>query len=118
MQMHNKKRRGGNMNIRLLGASVVVLVVIVGLVAGIFAGSIERALLAPPMGRLAAGQPTTMPSSPVQTAPTATATGQMLATDTFQRPDQALWGMASDKGMWGGDANTKSQVFSVVGRVG
>ncbi len=108
------------MNIRLLGASVVVLVVIAGLVAGIFAGSIQRALLAPPAGSQAAGQPTAMPSSPAQTAPTATATatGQMLAMDTFQRPDRALWGMASDKSMWGGDANTKSQIFSVVGNTG
>lgn len=110
------------MNMRLLGASVVVLVVIGGLVAGIFAGSIQRALLAPATGSLATSQSTIMPSSPAQTAPTATSTtstsNQMLATDTFQRPNQALWGIASDKRTWQGDANIQNQIFSVVGATG
>jgi hypothetical protein len=35
-----------------------------------------------------------------------------LGTDTFSRPNQALWGTASDGQTWGGDANTNS-VFSI-----
>ncbi len=105
------------MNIRLLGASAVVLVVIMGLVAGIFAGSIQHALMTP-----VAAQPTITPSSPAQAAPTTppttSTTDQMLAMDTFQRPNQALWGTASDKRSWQGDANTQSQIFSVVGATG
>jgi hypothetical protein len=41
----------------------------------------------------------------------------VLATDTFQRPTQALWGTASDGQSWGGDANVKS-VFSIASNSG
>jgi streptogramin lyase len=40
------------------------------------------------------------------------ASGTVLGTDTFSRPNQALWGTASDGQTWGGDANTNS-VFSI-----
>jgi len=43
--------------------------------------------------------------------------GSTLAQDTFQRPNQALWGTASDGHTWGGDANTVS-VFSIVNNTG
>ena len=43
--------------------------------------------------------------------------GAILAQDTFQRPNQALWGTASDGHTWGGDANTIS-VFSIVNNTG
>jgi hypothetical protein len=43
--------------------------------------------------------------------------GTILAQDTFQRPNQALWGTASDGHTWGGDANTIS-VFSIVNNTG
>jgi hypothetical protein len=43
--------------------------------------------------------------------------GTILAHDTFQRPDQALWGTASDGQTWGADANTGS-VFSIVTNTG
>ena len=43
--------------------------------------------------------------------------GTLLAQDTFQRPNQALWGTASDGHTWGGDANTIS-VFSIVNNTG
>src|SRR5260370_19024085 len=39
--------------------------------------------------------------------------GTILAQDTFQRPNQALWGTASDGHTWGGDANTVS-AFSIL----
>lgn len=110
------------MNMRLLGASVVVLIVIGGLIAGIFAGSIQRALLVPATGSPTTNQLTAMPSSPAQMAPTSTpttsTTNQILAMDTFKRPNQALWGIASDKRTWQGDANTQNQIFSVAGATG
>ena len=40
-----------------------------------------------------------------------------LATDTFQRANQSLWGTASDGQTWGGDANTLS-TFSISGNAG
>jgi len=43
--------------------------------------------------------------------------GSTLAQDTFQRPNQALWGMASDGHTWSGDANTVS-VFSILNHTG
>ena len=43
--------------------------------------------------------------------------GTILAQDTFQRPNQALWGKASDGHTWGGDANTVS-AFSIVNNTG
>src|SRR5207244_10397838 len=50
--------------------------------------------------------------------PTSTPTsGTPLGTDTFQRPNQAHWGTASDGQTWDGDANTQS-VFSISGNTG
>lgn len=43
--------------------------------------------------------------------------GTILAQDTFQRPNQAHWGTASDGLTWGGDANTASP-FSIVNNTG
>jgi len=40
-----------------------------------------------------------------------------LAQDTFQRPDQSLWGTASDGQKWGADANTLSN-FSIKQQTG
>lgn len=104
------------MNMRLLSAAVVVLVVIGGLVAGVFAGSIQRALTVPAQGAVKS-TPAAQPSVTAQVMPTATATDQMLAEDTFQRVNQALWGVASDKRTWEGDAN-KRPVFSITGKAG
>ncbi len=61
--------------------------------------------------------PTSTPTSTVTPTSTPTPTGtptgwSPLATDTFQRPNQALWGTASDGQTWGGDANTQS-FFSI-----
>jgi hypothetical protein len=41
----------------------------------------------------------------------------LLAADTFQRPNQSLWGTASDGLNWGGDANGRS-AFSIAGGAG
>jgi hypothetical protein len=49
---------------------------------------------------------------------TATPTpGSTLGQDSFQRPNQALWGTASDGQTWGGDANAQS-AFSIVNNRG
>ncbi len=58
------------------------------------------------------GTPTPSPSPSPSPSP-----GSTLAQDTFQRPNQALWGTASDGHTWGGDANTVS-VFSIVNNTG
>jgi len=52
---------------------------------------------------------TSTSTSTSTTVPSAT----VLGTDTFQRPDQALWGTASDGQTWAGDANTQG-AFSIV----
>jgi hypothetical protein len=41
----------------------------------------------------------------------------VLGTDTFRRPNQARWGVASDGQSWGGDANARS-VFSIASHAG
>jgi hypothetical protein len=54
---------------------------------------------------------TVPPTIPTQAAQILQAT--ILAQDTFQRADQALWGAASDGQSWEGDAN-KLAAFSIV----
>ena len=54
---------------------------------------------------------TTKKSPSTQTTPTQTIPG-LLEQDTFNRPDQNLWGTASDGTRWSGDANT-SPDFSI-----
>lgn len=109
------------MNTRLLAISVLVLLVIAGLVAGLFAGSIQRALTIP---QNSATLPRSKAPMQMQAAPTTTGTmtSQMpanapLAQDTFQRNDQQFWGTASDGRAWTGDANTR-QAFSITGTMG
>lgn len=60
--------------------------------------------------------PTPSPSPTVTPSPSPTPTSA-LAQDTFQRPNQAHWGTASDGQIWGGDANTAS-TFSIVNNTG
>jgi hypothetical protein len=59
--------------------------------------------------------------SPLPTSPPASLTSPhgILAQDTFRRPNQALWGTASDGHSWGGDANTGSffSIFNNTGQV-
>ena len=120
------------MNMRVLVIIVLLVVVITGLVAGVFANSIQHALT------VSAGQGVTTTNAAtttgqaasktqVQATPKAVATAtpamplqgtmSVVAQDTFQRQDQALWGTATDGRMWDGDANT-SAAFSVAGNVG
>ena len=62
--------------------------------------------------------PTSGPTSTPTTGPTPSPTpGTVLGSDTFQRPNQPLWGTATDGQTWGGDANTQT-IFSIVGNAG
>ena len=60
---------------------------------------------------------TTVPSSTTTTSTTLPGGGGVLAGDTFQRANRALWGTASDGLNWGGDANTIA-AFSISGNAG
>ncbi|MGH2479513.1 MAG: hypothetical protein ACRDHW_07665, partial [Ktedonobacteraceae bacterium] len=50
-------------------------------------------------------------------SPTAPTIPGLLVQDTFHRPDQTLWGMASDGNRWGGDAGTSND-FSIFHQTG
>jgi hypothetical protein len=108
------------MSTRVTILSFLVILVILGLVAGLFAGSIQKALFVP----TSQGMVHLAPVNPVRPAPTqaaamAPAQGNTntLAQDTFQRKDQPLWGNASDGRAWQGDANT-ANAFSVANGAG
>jgi hypothetical protein len=109
------------MNGRLLIVTLLVMLVIGGLFAGLFAGSIERTLMVPEP-RLAT--PTIAIKQPVKVQVTPTMPSQMpanpIAQDTFQRKNQALWGISSDTNRWNGDANNPNDqtIFSVVNQSG
>jgi streptogramin lyase len=66
---------------------------------------------------------TTTSSTSTTTTSTSTTTttvpgsGTVLGIDTFQRPDQLLWGNASDGQTWAGDANSLN-AFSISGNTG
>lgn len=115
------------MNVRGIGLTLLTLCILGGLIAAFFTPAIAATLTLPPTR--STGQ--TAHSTPVQPTPTATpvpaepapqmtvpASGvTVLAQDTFQRPDQALWGTASDNRVWGGDANTSS-AFLIINHAG
>jgi hypothetical protein len=68
--------------------------------------------------------PTATSTPLVSATPTATLTptatpapGTTIAQDTFQRPNQSLWGTASDGQVWGGDANSNA-AFSISNNTG
>ncbi len=62
--------------------------------------------------------PSPSPSVTVVSSPSPSPTsGTSLAQDTFQRPNQAQWGIASDGNTWSGDANTQS-AFSISNNTG
>jgi hypothetical protein len=49
---------------------------------------------------------TDTPTPTTTVTPTPTPVNNVIAQDTFQRPDQAYWGTASDGQVWAADANT------------
>ncbi len=60
---------------------------------------------------------TTSTTTASTTTTTVPSSGAVLGTDTFQRPNQTLWGNASDGQRWGGDANSVN-AFSISGNAG
>ena len=111
------------MNRRITLTSLLVGLIIVGLIAGFFTGSIQNALSAP-MVRMMGGTGNAAPKA-VQAAPqparpqpvAATPVVNTLAQDTFRRQNQQLWGTATDGRMWQGDANT-ANAFSIANGAG
>lgn len=55
--------------------------------------------------------------SPTMSSPTTRPVAHVLAQDTFQRPNQVFWGVASDGQDWGSDAN-RLAAFSIVNHTG
>ena len=130
----------------LMLVCALTIVVILGLVAGAFTESIQRALTLPHASAMgmndmngANGGMGVKPVAPVKPTVQAmpTPSGMMgtpmmggtngtgmgagtvttLAQDTFQRTNQSLWGMSSDGRNWEGDANTLAS-FSITGAMG
>ncbi|GAC1394023.1 MAG: hypothetical protein NVS4B11_33850 [Ktedonobacteraceae bacterium] len=110
------------MNMRLLGITLLVVMMIGGLVAGTFAHAIERALTVPAhVTQIASPLVVTKKTTPVAVMPvTGAPVDNVLAQDLFQRADQPLWGTATDHRAWNGDANSAphQNVFSIVNMVG
>lgn len=109
------------MNKRLTILSLLTMLVIAGLIAGFFTGSIQKALSAP-MTQAMNGLMNRVSTAPTpgQATPGATtqpANGPTLALDNFQRPNQQFWGTATDKQIWSGDAN-KANAFSIANGIG
>jgi hypothetical protein len=114
------------MRIRWIGFSLITLCMIGGLVAGVYARSIEAALTiqpaqavarhkTPPPTQAPARSPTSgNPATPPVTATMTPLPGgvSVLARDTFQRTAQVFWGTASDGHTWSGDANS-IEIFSI-----
>lgn len=110
------------MNTRLFVFTLLGICLLAGLVAGIFSRSIETALSMPRINTIQTATPTSIPAKPTLTpvsrtpSPAANKT-DILAQDTFQRPDQAFWGTASNGRTWAGDASSVN-AFSIVGKAG
>lgn len=98
-------------NARWLLITLCFLFAMSGLASGVLARPLQRALVLPPdhpMATISVG------ATPATMLPTPTATTlPILAQDTFQRPDQALWGRASDGQSWESDANVQAQSFFI-----
>ncbi len=115
------------MTTRMLALTLLTLCMLGGLAAALFAPALAATLTVP--ATPAAGQIATPPNvEPMQSPagqtppstpqPTQLASGvTVLAQDTFQRPDQALWGQSSDGQIWSGDANSSSR-FSIANNAG
>ncbi len=112
------------MSKRFVTYTALSILILGGLFAGLFTGAIQKSLTLPMVeAMMQMGTTRNQARTMAKIVPTATATTQtqvaanLLAQDTFQRANQALWGTASDGRQWGGDANTQ-QAFSIVGAAG
>ena len=110
---------------RFIGITLLGILIIGGLLASFYSQAIEQALTLTPgkntPSRVTGIGPKMPEASPTAIVLPATATqaaqmlqATILAQDTFQRADQALWGAASDGQSWEGDAN-KMIAFSIAG---
>ncbi|MEO7021723.1 MAG: hypothetical protein ABI234_16335 [Ktedonobacteraceae bacterium] len=115
---------------RTCGLTLLVLCVLGGLVAALFSPTLAATLTLPatPAASQSTAPPNVEPAlltvgpTPTIGATTAQPTQlpssvTMLVQDTFQRPDQSLWGQSSDGQIWSGDANT-NPFFSIVNGAG
>src|SRR5258708_7414205 len=131
---------GSLMNMRVLGLSLLVVCILGGILAALFAPTLAATLTLPAKPGAGSGQvalPTStqavpQPTTKTITQPTKVATvgnnpgaqvtqpaaGTMiLAQDTFQRTNQQFWGTSSDGRLWGIDANSNN-AFSIVNHTG
>lgn len=76
-----------------LATSLLLLCALVGLVAGGLTAILPHRLVAAPV------------KAPLVRATSAPTPTTVLSQDDFHRPDQPLWGVASDGHIWGADAN-------------
>ncbi|GHO46423.1 hypothetical protein [Ktedonospora formicarum] len=108
---------------RVVAITLLLILVLLGLTAGVFMETIQRSLTLPDMQDMFRGNvgktPTTMPTIAPTAKPKTTPTIAVnaLARDSFQRQDQSLWGTASDGNTWMGDANARAN-FSINGQEG
>jgi hypothetical protein len=110
---------------RLVGITLLGICIVAGLITGLFSRSIEAALTLTMNDKTNAGTSGAVmpiPTSAINQVPTPTPSPlpigvNILAQDTFQRPNQTFWGTASDGRTWEGDAN-KANVFSIAGGAG
>ena len=109
---------------RLISITLLGILIIGGLIAAFYSQAIERTLTAPLRQSMSSHAMGMLPEMPTA-SPTAPATptqaaqvlqASILAQDTFQRADEALWGVASDGQSWQGDAN-KLAAFSIGGSI-
>jgi hypothetical protein len=109
---------------RFIGITLLGILIIGGLLAVFYSQPIERILTSVPGENMSSRATSMVPEMPTSslaatvppTIPTQAAQilqATILAQDTFQRADQALWGAASDGQSWEGDAN-KLAAFSIV----
>lgn len=106
----------------LLLAALVVGLAIVGSISGVQAGRAhqqgqQQATSVVVRVRATPASPSPSPVNTVTPTPSPQPIPQVLAQDSFARPNQALWGRASDGSVWAGDAN-RSSAFSIRGQMG
>ena len=112
---------------RFIGITLLGILIIGGLIASFYSQAIEQALTSTPgknttsratniVPKMPAASPTAIVSPTTATQAAQMLQATILAQDTFQRADQALWGAASDRQSWEGDANNLT-AFSIAGSV-
>ncbi|EFH82031.1 hypothetical protein [Ktedonobacter racemifer] len=107
---------------RVIAITLLLVLMLLGLTAGVFANTIQRSLTLPDMQRMfhdgPVGKPTVVAQKPMTpTGKPTTPKINVLAQDTFQRQNQPFWGQASDGHTWTADANALA-IFSVQNTAG